>query len=723
MITYVDSSNRGLYNTRFEQATAVLRANEVITSDSEITTLEEYFLYLRDLAQTPEGAYYTMLPVDEETFDIDANTRKINVPASFAKNGIGVQGDEIAEVVYFTIDRFFDATDLSDKSMNIAIQWETSNKIAGVSREFVRDISSRPGKLIFGWPLSSEITNNPGIVKFSVRFYKIGERTVTADNGQAVSQPYLTYNFNTLTAEAKINGSLDYDLHGKNTKLDIVNHNDLILSRIVNSVLTDPSIPNPGAPEWIINLADIATLEKIYGPVDEMPDDTEEEIAAKAAARAAADFAAKKYLVKDLQTLQETVVNGVAVPAKGYVMKAYAVGDGAISYNWLHSDIDANRNIASEDIPVSLVNNALYEPAEPGPRDPSRVYYVAEYAYVRDDEGHEVPDHIQGYKPYPLTDTSIVIDANSQITVNGTNITLYERHSTGIATSAGVYHVVAVNRRVGKVSSLDSYKIIIPMPYIPEILPEESENTVESSTGVEYNAVNEEENIIHVLLDRDSRTAELHVTAVSPEIAEAEAEDLPTPLVELTYQWYKADNNGLEGTQIYSETPDAGGMIADEYKITDALADSYEVSVSADDFANYDKVFYAKVINNRNLAQALKYSKPYRVTAAPEKPILLEPLGANYGGIKLLQKIVGQSVTLSTDIIHSDDETYQWYKVTLGDEEDVPEYEPETDILLEGETSATFRPEESGYYYCIMTNHLNGATNSDYTPFYNFVNP
>jgi len=119
----------------------------------------------------------------------------------------------------------------------------------------------------------------------------------------------------------------------------------------------------------------------------------------------------------------------------------------------------------------------------------------------------------------------------------------------------------------------------------------------------------------------------------------------------------------------------------------------------------------------------LKYSKPYRVTAAPEKPILLEPLGANYGGIQLLQKIVGQSVTLSTDIIHSDDETYQWYKVTLGDEEDVPEYEPETDTLLEGETSATFRPEESGYYYCIMTNHLNGATNSDYTPFYNFVNP
>ena len=33
---------------------------------------------------------YTVLPLDEPTFDIDANTRAISVPDSFRKNGISV---------------------------------------------------------------------------------------------------------------------------------------------------------------------------------------------------------------------------------------------------------------------------------------------------------------------------------------------------------------------------------------------------------------------------------------------------------------------------------------------------------------------------------------------------------------------------------------------------------------------------------------------------------
>lgn len=689
MITFVDSKNQGLYNTRFEQATAILKANEVINADSEITTLEEYFLYLKDLAQL--DAYYTMLPVDEETFDIDADSRKITVPASFAKNGIGVQGDEIAEVVYFTIDRFFDATDLSDASMNIAIQWETSNKIAGVSREFIRDITSRPGKLIFGWPLSSEITNNPGSVKFSVRFYKIGERNVTADNGQEVTQPYLTYNFNTLTAEAKINGSLDYDLHGKDTKLDIVNHNDLILSRIVNSVLTDPSIPEPGDPEWYLNIA-------------------------------ASD--AKRDLVKDLVVLQQEVIDGIAVPVKGLVLEAYAVGDGAISYNWLQSDVNVNGDVASEEVPVALFNNAAYKPATAGVRDPKKVYYVAVYHYGKDENNNDVITGIDGYKPYSLTDNEVVIDSNGKIEVNGTEIQLYERHSVAVATGTGLYHVVAVNRRVGKTATIDSYHIVIPMPRIPNIETELfPEGKVTDTTGEQFDAVKDDE-IIHVLLERavggnGGRTT-LHTTAVSPEIADAEAEGLEEPVVELTYQWYIADDDGIDGMDIFTSTPE-GGAIDDSHKIASATDASYEVTVAANAFDDYDKIFYAKVFNNRNLAQAFKYSKAYRVTAAPEKPNLISPLGANYNGIMLVTKPLGQSVTLTLGDIHSDGYTYQWYKAVLGENEDVPEYDPTNDTLIEDATGRTFSPEASGYYYCVMTNHLNGAQNSAYSPFCSFT--
>jgi len=53
-----------------------------------ITTLEEYFSWLRNLGNI--NRKYTVLPLDEEHFEINANTRAINIPASFKKNGIAV---------------------------------------------------------------------------------------------------------------------------------------------------------------------------------------------------------------------------------------------------------------------------------------------------------------------------------------------------------------------------------------------------------------------------------------------------------------------------------------------------------------------------------------------------------------------------------------------------------------------------------------------------------
>ena len=53
-----------------------------------ITTLEEYFRWLRALGRT--NRKYTVLPLDEEYFEINANTRAINIPAAFKKNGIAV---------------------------------------------------------------------------------------------------------------------------------------------------------------------------------------------------------------------------------------------------------------------------------------------------------------------------------------------------------------------------------------------------------------------------------------------------------------------------------------------------------------------------------------------------------------------------------------------------------------------------------------------------------
>jgi hypothetical protein len=140
MITYVNSSNAEKYSVLFSAATQSLLAagklqpmkqngqpvkddTGLTIAEDPITTVEQYFSYLPDLialgasdkvydALRAEGRRYTMLPLDEAAFTVDANTRAITVPPEFLANGVGVQGDKYAEILYFVVDRFFDISDL-----------------------------------------------------------------------------------------------------------------------------------------------------------------------------------------------------------------------------------------------------------------------------------------------------------------------------------------------------------------------------------------------------------------------------------------------------------------------------------------------------------------------------------------------------------------------------------------------------------------------------------
>ena len=58
--------------------------------------------------------------------------------------------------------------------------------------------------MIFGWPLNSHITKNPGTVKFAVRFYKLQPD----ENGN----PEITFSMSTLTQSVTINPALDYTI-------------------------------------------------------------------------------------------------------------------------------------------------------------------------------------------------------------------------------------------------------------------------------------------------------------------------------------------------------------------------------------------------------------------------------------------------------------------------------------------------------------------------------
>ena len=205
MITIVNENNREAYKKLWEAAMAELNNGATINS------LETYFSHIETLVNKTlphdekYGRKYSILPImrEDDYFIIDANTRTIKVPDVFRKNGLGVQGDQTAETIYFKINRYFDAMDLNNTE--IYIQWENSNGDKGLAKEWVRDIETYDDYMIFGWVLGDLITKVPGLLKFSIRFIKT--KTETDNNGEQVK--VISYSLNTLTAQAMINSALE----------------------------------------------------------------------------------------------------------------------------------------------------------------------------------------------------------------------------------------------------------------------------------------------------------------------------------------------------------------------------------------------------------------------------------------------------------------------------------------------------------------------------------
>ena len=72
------------------------------------TGSEEYNKYLRTIANSYNPPDILIrIPADEPIYNIDLNTRIIEAPSE-----LGVESDHEAELIYFSVDRFFDQTDL-----------------------------------------------------------------------------------------------------------------------------------------------------------------------------------------------------------------------------------------------------------------------------------------------------------------------------------------------------------------------------------------------------------------------------------------------------------------------------------------------------------------------------------------------------------------------------------------------------------------------------------
>ena len=244
MITKQTAANNEAYLARFEAI------GEAVWGDSErINSLEEYFANIEEIAtfalNHPEYTGLCLaMPVDEPTFDIDANTRVITVPDVFKKNGIAVLGDHAAETIYFAIDKYFDYQSFAAENINVRINWafvEAGKKVAvdkldvKTVRAFGPSENLIPGKLVFGWTITKAMTTGAGTLLFSVELYSTD---VTGN---------IDYSFNTLTAQISVGNALQL----KDPTTIPVDDSAILLNRLRNTPYRVDAIEGPAQPIWL----------------------------------------------------------------------------------------------------------------------------------------------------------------------------------------------------------------------------------------------------------------------------------------------------------------------------------------------------------------------------------------------------------------------------------------------------------------------------------------
>lgn len=130
-----------------------------------VENLEQFFGSIQEIAAL--DSKYLRLPLDEPMFEIDANSRKINVDATpFKANGLSVQGDHLAETVFFKIDRYYDTMDLMNT--DIYVNWKMGSAF-GRDECSIKSDAIIPGYIVFAWPIHDKITAKSGALQFSVQ--------------------------------------------------------------------------------------------------------------------------------------------------------------------------------------------------------------------------------------------------------------------------------------------------------------------------------------------------------------------------------------------------------------------------------------------------------------------------------------------------------------------------------------------------------------------------
>ena len=158
-----------------------------------ITNSEEYLDFLTKIENgTP--TYELRIPSDEPIYEVDLNTRIINAPKF-----LSVETDHDAELIYFSIDRYFENVDLLTCAGLVLFKNAKNEEYAYLIPAY--DVVTEPGKIIFGWNIQGAVTKYSGNVQFAFKFFKLNEKFDEESNS---FKSVLEFDLNTLIAQSKI---------------------------------------------------------------------------------------------------------------------------------------------------------------------------------------------------------------------------------------------------------------------------------------------------------------------------------------------------------------------------------------------------------------------------------------------------------------------------------------------------------------------------------------
>lgn len=220
MITKVTSENTTKYKALFE------KVSEILNIEPAISTLDEYFQHLHEISLKDPSLI--ILPLDEEKFFIDGNSRKITVPQAFTKNGVGVQGDHYAEYIYFEIDRYFENIDFGSPSITAVVEFVDANQQKHFTKAWIKYTDEKSSKVTIGWPITQDVTSKAGSIKFSVRLFEL--------EGNSYKR-----SFGTLIGQLVVNPSLDFAI--SKAEIDNIqgNLNDNVEKQVLDRMISSPA--------------------------------------------------------------------------------------------------------------------------------------------------------------------------------------------------------------------------------------------------------------------------------------------------------------------------------------------------------------------------------------------------------------------------------------------------------------------------------------------------